>query len=770
MMRMAVSALDTAPCLVWEGKGRTLRRLAARLTRARIPDTAELMFGEWCAGRASLLADLAARFHGADVAVRSDHDDEDRRGQSSIGRYLSVLAVASDDAATLATAIDSVFASYGETRPRDRLLIQYFVNPIRSAAVASTHALGDGAPYYCVSMAVGPSSVAVTRGDSCVTTWYVARDSAATAELPDDVSNYLQTLRGIESLAGGEPCEAELVIDAERRVWLLQARPITIQPVRSATVSILRRKVETSLFVANGHAPLLGLMSDWNTAELLGEHPRPLAFDLFDRVIARRAWRLARVRLGYASLPGRHLLHPCAGRPYIDIDASFRSLVPIALAQTSASRLVAAWCQRLRERPELHDKIEFDVAISALGCDFDHALDERYPHALTREERERFRSALREPTRRALDHVLSESLHLTFEPLLKLPPPPSTPERLTRWCRANHEPVGIAFAMAARQAFVVEAILRSLVTVGAIDELELRRLKTTVHTVASEFRTAYAQGHEDEQSRSRLLERFGHLRAGTFEIAAPRLVDMADCLGPAQPIVATLACAMPSRAVLQRVNRALAPLDLGMDATRVFDQYSRAVRMREFGKFALSRVVSLTLDALAARAESLGVPREDAGWLRAASLLARRADAGLLREHIARARDIHRTEARLRMPQLLVRPSLAVVTFDPGCPNYVGTGCVDACVVSIAASTRPAQVPVGSIIATASADPGFEWIFLRRPVCLVTAYGGPNSHMAIRCAELGMPALLGLGPEAFRRVIASTRLAIDFDARTWSCS
>ena len=32
---------------------------------------------------------------------------------------------------------------------------------------------------------------------------------------------------------------------------------------------------------------------------------------------------------------------------------------------------------------------------------------------------------------------------------------------------------------------------------------------------------------------------------------------------------------------------------------------------------------------------------------------------------------------------------------------------------------------------------------------LVTQYGGANSHMAIRCAELGIPAAIGIGDKQY---------------------
>ena len=49
------------------------------------------------------------------------------------------------------------------------------------------------------------------------------------------------------------------------------------------------------------------------------------------------------------------------------------------------------------------------------------------------------------------------------------------------------------------------------------------------------------------------------------------------------------------------------------------------------------------------------------------------------------------------------------------------------------------------IILIKNADPGFDFLFNYNIKGLVTMYGGPNSHMSIRCSELQIPAIIGIG-------------------------
>jgi len=52
---------------------------------------------------------------------------------------------------------------------------------------------------------------------------------------------------------------------------------------------------------------------------------------------------------------------------------------------------------------------------------------------------------------------------------------------------------------------------------------------------------------------------------------------------------------------------------------------------------------------------------------------------------------------------------------------------------------------INKIIFIENADPGFDFLFSYNIAGLITKYGGPNSHMAIKCEELNIPAVIGVG-------------------------
>ena len=47
-----------------------------------------------------------------------------------------------------------------------------------------------------------------------------------------------------------------------------------------------------------------------------------------------------------------------------------------------------------------------------------------------------------------------------------------------------------------------------------------------------------------------------------------------------------------------------------------------------------------------------------------------------------------------------------------------------------------------------------DYLFSKNIGGLITCYGGANSHMAIRCAELGIPAVIGCGENGLLNILS----------------
>ena len=71
------------------------------------------------------------------------------------------------------------------------------------------------------------------------------------------------------------------------------------------------------------------------------------------------------------------------------------------------------------------------------------------------------------------------------------------------------------------------------------------------------------------------------------------------------------------------------------------------------------------------------------------------------------------------------------------------------------------------IVVIENADPGFDFIFSYQIKGLITKYGGANSHMAIRCLELDVPAIIGIGQNGFDKICNSNFIEFDCEQKTF---
>ena len=76
-------------------------------------------------------------------------------------------------------------------------------------------------------------------------------------------------------------------------------------------------------------------------------------------------------------------------------------------------------------------------------------------------------------------------------------------------------------------------------------------------------------------------------------------------------------------------------------------------------------------------------------------------------------------------------------------------------------SSKKKQNFRNKIIVIENADPGYDFLFTNNIMGLITKNGGPNSHMAIRCSELNITSIIGIGEEVFNNIINQRNIMID---------
>ena len=178
-----------------------------------------------------------------------------------------------------------------------------------------------------------------------------------------------------------------------------------------------------------------------------------------------------------------------------------------------------------------------------------------------------------------------------------------------------------------------------------------------------------------------------------------------------------------------------------------------SIEGREYTKFVFSHTVSECLKLLQTLGQKFKISREDMAHLDiklildAYSNLAMSGLGEVMQDGIDKNKSRYRYTEGVRLPSLITKPENVYSFYiEQEEPNYVTLKNVTA---QISLETNGFGGVEGKIVFIQSADPGYDFLFSKNIAGLVTQFGGGNSHMAIRCAELGIPAVIGAGEKLF---------------------
>lgn len=753
-------------------KAHSLDLLTGHVRRAEILPLDRVDHTEWQLDRDGVLRRLLAQEWAAGaLIVRSSAQGEDSAAASQAGRYLTVPGVRG--ALELGTAVDKVFASYGAFgQPGDEVLVQPELTDVRESGVACTYEPTSGAPYTVISWSEQADTAIVTGGRAGdVRTWYGAAYAARCVHCPGPVRAVLALLAELRDLTGEHRLDVEFAVTTGGTLVLLQVRPLACvsdELEESAHHAVLTR-VERAVMAAAAEASTggglggrtaYGVMPDWNPAEMIGLRPRPLALSLYRTLITDTVWARARHRYGYRDLRGTPLLVDVCGLPYVDVRASITSLVPSELPDDLATRLVETWVERLLANPHLHDKVESRIVVSSLGLRSPGRIDGLRRAGLGDRDADRLGAALRRLTDEVLCGPLwTDDLHRVGALRRRGPTGPAGPAGLLARLDRCAEYGTLPFAGLARAAFIATELLDDLVAEGVLTAEEKCRFIGGLGLVSGELSRDFHSLVPAE-----FLARYGHLRPGTYDIRSLRYDEDPDHYFDWSTRTAEerWPSFRPNRAQLDRIDRLLEHHGLTCGAHRLLEFVGCGIRGRELAKFEFSRVLSDVLSEIRRFGEDHGFTADDLSFIDVPVLAeltgVRARDTAVLADAIAAGRQGYELTRRIALPPLLAGPQdVWSFTLSSVQPTFVTRARVRARVANVDAGDRPD----GAIALVSSADPGYDWLFARGIAGLVTAFGGVNSHMAIRAIELGIPAVIGAGEHLFRQWSQATALDLD---------
>lgn len=768
---------EPQPRIPFKTKAETLEALAPVLRTALVLPQLRFPVADWRRRSRDVLAQIEATSWGSGrVIVRSSAREEDAEANSQAGKYVSVPGVLGR--AKLEQAINRVIESFGSSaRDDDQVFVQPMLDRVALAGVAFSRSPSDG-PYFVVNYDDSSGLTdRVTGGvGENLKTFYCLKSRPD--RCPALLAPVITLISELELLLGADAIDVEFAVAEDGELYLLQVRPLAAdcgERVDDAKIDAALVEVACKLELLSrphpylhGSRAIFGVMPDWNPAEIVGLRPRPLSLSLYRELITDAIWAYQRDNYGYQNLRSFPLLVSFHGLPYIDVRVSFNSFVPRDLPDDLASRLVNYYIDRLLAEPYLHDKVEFQIIFSCYTLDLPTRLGVLANQGFSAGDLSELANSLRRLTQRIMqgesalwrrDREKIDQLVERFSTIEK-----AEMDKISRvyWLIEDCKRYGtLPFAGLARAGFIAVQLLQSFVAVGVLSAHEAATFMASVDTVGSRVGRDFAQ-----LSKQDFLARYGHLRPGTYDILSRRYDEAPDLyfdwVAPRQPVSDSPRFAL-SIEQLRQIERLLKDHELEIDVLSLIEFIKAGIEGREFAKFIFTRSLSDALTLIQRLGEEHGLSAEDCAFLDYDVIRKLYGESGSVRDalldSVARGRQHYALTRNIILPPVISSPEeVFAFHLPPSQPNFITQKEVTAPIASL---DDPPESFAGRILLVPSADPGFDWIFTRDIRGFITQFGGANSHMAIRAAELGVPAVIGAGESLFRQWQAASKLCLD---------
>lgn len=778
-------------------KANTLLALSPVITKARIEKAYVVTAAEYFGSKDSITKEIKDSFETGSIVVRSSSKREDAYEESNAGHFVSILDVDVTDTDAIKRAIDSVYSSYGNDYDDDeQVLVQRQTCDVLISGVVFTRDIQRNRPYYVISYDESGDTESVTSGKTCKQTWIA--NNADRDSIPEKWKKLMEAVWELEDLLSGILLDIEFAI-TDSSVVIFQVRPLAAairygrnndhELVNNSRASAKRNYKK---FAKNG-LRCFSDMAFWNPAEIIGDNPYNMDYSLYREIITKSAWDKGLVPMGYRPV-NKELMYRFGNKPYISVELSLEALMPAGISEELSQKLMDYYMDKLKKNPSAHDKIEFEISHNCFDFSLHERLGELFGKGFTGSEVVSLEDSLKTLTLKVIDSyrdVLDEDLR----ELNRLEGVRLDVQNMTNNCKDIGQLVKsikvltdaivnygtVQFSRQARCAFIAKSILRSLSDKDYISAEDYNNFLSSIETVAVDYDRDFKAVNAGKESQQEFFLKYGHLRSGTYNIRNLRYDQRDDLFAGTEGAacdnlknsngITEVESGKPDiRALDELVAKALteackgADFDIDVDKTISFIRES--TKQREYFKFVFTKSLSFVLELIKKIGGIAGIEPSDLSYLELAEVYATEfySNPCMVRDFwnmiISKRKDYHEINSQLILPEIIFSvDDFECVEYVASRPNYITENCVTGNVVVL--DKDDTTDLDGKIVVIEKADPGYDWIFSKGLIGLITKYGGAASHMAIRCAEFSVPAAIGVGNVLYEYALGCNAIAID---------
>ena len=415
-----------------------------------------------------------------------------------------------------------------------------------------------------------------------------------------------------------------------------------------------------------------------------------------------------------------------------------------SLSSEECERIVDFQINSLIDNPEYHDKIEFEIAQTSYIFNLEHTLPKIYKEILSKQSSLNWVNDLKSIESNYAKILKQNNLKISkfYKHLNKninyLDP---------KTVNAIKKNMALPFAHHARLAFIYFSQLNYFVSNEIISQEDKQDMLNRLTTISSQFTKSLYDLKNKKITYSKFFDLYGHIRPNNYDINSKSIVDegkdfvnfLIDNLEKEEDNFNNI------KDTLVKIEKFFVKAGLSYSSKEWHKMFENSIISRENSKFMYSKAIDMTLKHIQKSNEF------DYNNLE-------RLDFGLLLED---KKIIYQDQPQdYELPDVLINSNDFLFFENLNTkPNFVGQNSTKAKVIII--SENKTNQLKNKIVLLPNADPGWDWIFNLSIKGLVTKYGGPNSHMAIRASEKNITSVFGTGEELFNQIKNSNLLEID---------
>ncbi len=687
------------------------------------------------------------------IIIRSNSSKEDTDDTSSAGKFLSIGPIDKNDISLIKKSWNEVLQSY-EKDDNNTVIFQDYVDGAKSVSVLTSYKVGTDSPYRTFSTYYGSQTDAVTSGRyNKIKNFFIHRSLDNLPEKFKEHYKFFKIQNQLENLFGNKQLDIEIVIDHKEEPLLLQVRPLMGKTIKKEPIMVERSVIDENVKRYKELIPttddrfgtnqIYSNMSDMNPAEMIGKKPDNIAFSLYRFMFTDTTWNKQRGEFGYRIYSGGKLMELFNNVAYINVNHSLNSFLTRNIKNETCEKIINYQLNKLETYPHLHDSIEFDISRSSYTFETDEKFGEEYKNIIDRKEIIQWHHDLIE-----IDSFNSSTLHKNNEIILdafsKLDDSFQYLDKENiKFVRDN---MALPFTHHSRLGFVYFAQLNNFLKNGVINEEEKQNLLLSVNSISTKMKQDAYRVKTGDISLNDFLSIYGHVRAGNYNLSSSNLKSNISFV---ESLINTSNEPIPSEPlkinIFKKIDDYFNLNKISYTSENWIEMFQLAVSTRENSKFYYTKGI----DGILSEVEEKDISDRELFQLldfeyNDMNTFNQKIEDTLMPDVITSSDDFYAYEEMNKDG------------------NYIGQGTVTGEILFLDSIENNRNNLDNKIIVIPAADPGWDWIFNYKIKSLITEFGGPNSHMAIRCAEHNIPAILGIGEKNFSVILNSKNLVVDF--------